>query len=50
MNQSQTVTRNRPRVVAIPGRVNRFIAVLSRKLPQGLTQSVAPAGLKATQW
>ncbi len=34
----ESVTRSPPRVIAVPGRVNRFIAMLSRKLPQRLAQ------------
>ncbi len=37
-----SVMRDKPRLVAVPGRANRFIAMLSRKLPlkttQGMTQ------------
>ena len=34
----ESVTRNPPRVIAVPGRTNRFIAMLARKLPQRVTQ------------
>jgi short-subunit dehydrogenase len=34
----ESVTRSPPRAVAVPGRVNRFIAMLSRKLPLKLAQ------------
>jgi short-subunit dehydrogenase len=34
----ESVMRNPPRVVAVPGRANRFIAMLARKLPQKVTQ------------
>ncbi len=30
----ESVVRKPPRVVAVPGRANRFIAMLARKLPQ----------------
>jgi short-subunit dehydrogenase len=30
----ESVTRDPPRVIAVPGRVNRFAAMLTRKLPQ----------------
>jgi hypothetical protein len=30
----ESVLRKPPRVVAVPGRANRFIAMLARKLPQ----------------
>lgn len=33
-----SVTRQPPRVIAVPGRANRFIAMLARKLPQRLAQ------------
>jgi len=34
----ESVTRNPPRVVAVPGRVNRFIVMVARKLPLRLSQ------------
>jgi short-subunit dehydrogenase len=34
----ESVTRIPPRVIAVPGRVNRFIAMLAQKLPQRLAQ------------
>ena len=34
----ESVTRTPPRIVAVPGRVNRFIVMLSRKLPLKLSQ------------
>jgi len=37
----ESVTRTPPRVVAVPGRVNRFIAALSRQLPQGLSRRLS---------
>jgi short-subunit dehydrogenase len=37
----ESVTRQPPRVIAVPGRVNRFIAMLARKLPLSLSQSIA---------
>jgi short-subunit dehydrogenase len=36
----ESVTRTPPRIVAVPGRVNRFIAMLARKLPQRLAQQL----------
>jgi len=36
----ESVTRNPPRVIAVPGRINRFIAMLSRKLPLRMTQAM----------
>ena len=36
----ESVTQTPPRVIAVPGRVNRFIAMLSRKLPQRMTQAM----------
>ena len=36
----ESVTRNPPRVIAVPGRVNRFIVMLSRKLPLRMTQAM----------
>lgn len=36
----ESVIRTPPRVVAVPGRVNRFIAMLSRKLPLKLAQAM----------
>jgi short-subunit dehydrogenase len=36
----ESVTRAPPRVIAVPGRVNRFIAMLSRKLPLRMTQAM----------
>ncbi len=35
----ESVMRERPRTVAVPGRVNRFIALLARLLPLGLMQA-----------
>ena len=35
-----SVTREPPLVIAVPGRVNRFIAMLARKLPQRLSPSI----------
>lgn len=37
----ESVTRTPPRVVAVPGRVNRFIAALARQLPQGLSRRLS---------
>jgi len=37
----ESVTRTPPRVVAVPGRVNRLIAALSRQLPQGLSRRLS---------
>ena len=34
----ESVTRTPTRVIAVPGRANRFIAMLARKLPQQLSQ------------
>jgi short-subunit dehydrogenase len=34
----ESVTRSPPRIVAVPGRVNRFIVMLARKLPLRLSQ------------
>ena len=34
----ESVTRDPPRCIAVPGRANRFIAMLSRMLPQGLAR------------
>lgn len=36
----ESVDRDEPRVIAIPGRVNQGIATLARKLPYALTQSM----------
>jgi len=36
----ESVTRTPPRVIAVPGRVNRFIAMLTRKLPLRMTQAM----------
>jgi len=36
----ESITRDEPRVIAVPGRVNRLIAVLARKLPYGLAYSL----------
>jgi short-subunit dehydrogenase len=36
----ESVIGENPRVVAVPGRVNRFIAMLSKKLPQRMTQAM----------
>ena len=36
----ESVMREQPRIVAVPGRVNRFIAMLARKLPQRTTQQM----------
>ena len=36
----ESVDRDEPRVVAVPGYVNQSIAALARKLPYGLTQSM----------
>jgi len=36
----ESVMRQRPSVIAVPGRANRFIAMLVRKLPQRLAQSM----------
>jgi short-subunit dehydrogenase len=36
----ESVTRDPPRIIAIPGRANRLIATLVRKLPQRVTQSL----------
>ena len=36
----ESVTRNPPRIIAVPGRVNRSIALLFRILPQKLTQVI----------
>ena len=36
----ESVTRNPPRIIAVPGRANRMIAMLARKLPQRMTQSM----------
>jgi short-subunit dehydrogenase len=35
-----SVMRDPPRIVAVPGRANRFIAMLSRKLPMRTTQAM----------
>lgn len=35
----ESVMRERPRTVAVPGRVNRFIALLARLMPLGLMQA-----------
>jgi short-subunit dehydrogenase len=35
-----SVMREQPRVVAVPGRVNRFIDMLARKLPRRVTQGM----------
>lgn len=35
-----SVTRDEPRVVAVPGRINRLIAVLVRKLPQKMSRAL----------
>lgn len=37
----ESVTRTPPCVVAVPGRVNRFIAALARQLPQGLSRRLS---------
>ena len=36
----ESVTRQPPRIVAVPGRVNRFIAMLARKLPLRLSHKL----------
>lgn len=35
-----SVMREKPRIVAVPGRANRFIALLARLLPRGITQAL----------
>ena len=37
----ESVTREPPRVVAVPGRVNRLIAMVIRRLPQSLSGWIA---------
>jgi short-subunit dehydrogenase len=37
----ESVMRTPPRIIAVPGRVNRVIALLARMLPQRLTQHMA---------
>lgn len=36
----ESVTREKPRIVAIPGRANRFIAALAKYLPRSLAQAI----------
>jgi short-subunit dehydrogenase len=40
----ESVTRDPPRIIAVPGRANRFIAMLARKLPQRVTQLMTQRG------
>ena len=36
----ESVTQEKPRIVAVPGRANRFIATLAKQLPSRLTQAL----------
>jgi short-subunit dehydrogenase len=44
----ESVTRGPPRVIAVPGRANRFIAMLARKLPQRM--ALAWAQKESRRW
>jgi short-subunit dehydrogenase len=44
----ESVLRDPPRIVAVPGRVNRFIALLARQLPGRLTQALTQR--EARRW